>query len=331
MRVAMLSKWHVHARDYARQLQAMENVRIAAVWDEEPERGKEWAYDLGVDFEKDLDKILCRDDIDAVVIDSPTNMHADIMVSSANAGKHIFTEKAMALTVKDCNRISDAVKKAGVKFGISFPARTLSPNLYVKKAIDEGLLGDITLLRIRNGHNGALANWLPEYWYDEQKAGGGAMMDLGCHPMYLAGWFLGKPKRINSMFSYYTGREVEDNAQCSIEFENNSVAIVETSFVTYNTPGILEAYGTEGTILLSGNDIKITSKKMPEEFKGWIIPANIPKPLPLPINQWVNAVSSDTPILYGIEEGTKLTELLEAAYISHKEKRQVNFSDLHCN
>lgn len=328
MRVAMLSKWHVHARDYARQLQAMDDVQIVAVWDEELERGEEWAYDLGVDFEGDLDRLLCRDDIDAVVIDSPTNMHADVMVASAEAGKHIFTEKAMALTVKDCNRISDAVKKAGVKFGISFPARTLSHNLYVKKAIDDGLLGDITLLRIRNGHDGSLNNWLPAYWYDKQKAGGGAMMDLGCHPMYLASWFLGKPTRINSMFSYYTGREVEDNAQCSIEFENNAIAIVETSFVTYKTPGILEAYGTEGTIIVAGNEIKITSKKMPEAFKGWTIPADIPRPMELPLKQWVYSVMNDTPIEYGLEEGTKLTELLEAAYISHREKRQVDFANL---
>jgi len=325
MRVAMLSKWHVHARDYARQLQAMDNVHIAAVWDEERDRGNEWAHDLGVDFEADLDKLLCRNDIDAVVIDSPTSMHADIMVAAAEAGKHIFTEKAMALTVKDCNRISDAVNKAGVKFGISFPARTMSHNLYVKKAIDQGLLGEITLLRIRNGHDGALNNWLPAYWYDEQKAGGGAMMDLGCHPMYLASWILGRPKRINSMFSYYTGREVEDNAQCSIEFENSSVAIIETSFVTYKTPGVLEAYGTEGTILVTGNDVKISSKKMPVEFKGWTLPEDLPRALESPIKQWVNAVTTDTEVLYGLEEGTKLTELLEAAYISHKEKRQVDF------
>ena len=54
-------------------------------------------------------------------------------------------------------------------------------------------------------------------------------MDLGCHPMYIASWSLGKPKRITSMFHYFTHRAVEDNAQCSIEFVNNAVALVETS------------------------------------------------------------------------------------------------------
>ncbi|HHY81374.1 MAG TPA: Gfo/Idh/MocA family oxidoreductase [Clostridiales bacterium] len=323
LRVAMLSKWHVHAGGYANFLKSLDNVKITAVWDEEPERGRKWAEELQADFEENLNCLLSRDDVDGVVVDAPTAMHAEVMVAAANAGKHIFTEKAMALTVEECNQISEAVKKAGVKFCISFPARTSPQNLYAKKVVDEGLLGKITLWRNRNGHDGSLSNWLPDYWYDEKMAGGGAMMDLGCHPMYLASWFLGKPKRITSMFSYFTGREVEDNAQCSIEFENNALAIVETSLVTYRTPGMLEIYGTEGTLIINGNDIKLTSKKMP--YQGWFTPTELPKPLDPPLKQWVDAITLGTPILYGLEEGTKLTELLEAAYIAHKEKRQVEF------
>ena len=129
LRVAMLSKWHVHAEGYAKFLQGLDNVQITAVWDEEPERGRKWAEDLKADFEEDLDTLLKRDDVDGVVVDAPTSMHADVMVAAANAGKHIFTEKAMALTVEECNRISEAVRKAGVKFCISFPARTAPQNL----------------------------------------------------------------------------------------------------------------------------------------------------------------------------------------------------------
>jgi predicted dehydrogenase len=325
LKVAMLSKWHVHAGGYAKFLQSLGNVKITAVWDEEPERGRKWAEELGTDFEGDLDTLLRREDVEGVVVDAPTAMHTDVMVAAANAGKHIFTEKAMALTVEECNRISDAVRKAGVKFCISFPGRTSPLNLFAKKVVDDGLLGKITLWRNRNGHDGSLNNWLPEYWYDEKMAGGGAMMDLGCHPMYLASWFLGKPKRITSMYSYFTGRTVEDNAQCSIEFENNAVAIVETSLVTWRTPGMLEIYGTEGTLIISGHDVKLSTKKMPEGYQGWFTPSDLPKALDAPLKQWVDAVALGTPILYGLEEGTKLTELLEASYIAHKEKRVVEF------
>lgn len=151
------------------------------------------------------------------------------------------------------------------------------------------------------------------------------MMDLGCHPMYLASWLLGKPKRITSMFHYYTNRAVEDNAQCSIEFANNAVALVETSLVTYRTPSALEIYGTEGTLIVSDNSVRVISKKLELPFSGWISPTQLPKEQPLPITQWADALLQDTPMPFGLEDGTKLTELLEAAYIAHKENRTVSF------
>ncbi|WP_202621594.1 Gfo/Idh/MocA family protein [Anaerocolumna sedimenticola] len=172
LKVALISKWHVHAQGYAETLRTFPDVTITCVWDEEPERGREWAKSLEVDFEEDLNKILARDDVEGVIICSPTSKHAEIMKKAAQAGKNIFTEKAMALTKKECEEITAEVKKAGIKFGISFPARTTPANLYVKSVIDSGLVGKVTLLRIRNGHDGATRNWLPEYWYDESKAGG---------------------------------------------------------------------------------------------------------------------------------------------------------------
>jgi 1,5-anhydro-D-fructose reductase (1,5-anhydro-D-mannitol-forming) len=325
LKVAMLSKWHVHAEGYANTLSGFNDVEITAVWDEKTERGREWAKKLGVDFEEDLNSLLKREDVEAVVVDTPTSMHPEVMIAAAKAGKHIFTEKAMALTKKECENIAKAVKEAGVKFCISFPGRTVPQHLYAKQVIEEGLLGDVTLLRIRNGHDGSLRNWLPEYWYDETKAGGGAMMDLGCHPMYLASWILGKPSRITSMFNYFTNRTVEDNAVCTIEFENKAVAILETSLVTYKTPSMFEVYGTEGTLIMCGDSIKLTSNKMNKEFKGWVTPSELPKALPHPLRQWVDGILYNAPIIFDTEAGTKLTELLEAAYIAHKEKRQVSF------
>jgi predicted dehydrogenase len=325
LNVAMISKWHVHAEGYASHLQSLGNVNITAVWDEIADRGRAWAAQLGADYESDLDTLLKREDVDAVVIDAPTSMHAEVMVAAANAGKHIFTEKSMALTVAECDQITEAVQKAGVKFCISFPARTRPHHLFAKQLLDDGLLGAITLLRIRNGHDGALNNWLPEYWYDEKQAGGGAMMDLGCHPMYLASWLLGQPKRITSMFGYFTGRAVEDHAQCSIEFAGNAIALLETSLVSYLTPPAFELYGTEGTLIISGDDVKLASKHLDSRLQGWISPRQLPKEQPLPLTAWVDGILNDRPMPFGLEDGTRLTELLETAYIAHRERRTVEF------
>ena len=146
LKVAMISYWHVHAWDYTKQLMARDDVKITAVWDEIPERGEKNAKEIGAVFEAELDVLLGRNDVDAVVINTPTNMHREVMVAAAKAGKHIFTEKVMALTVRECEEIAQAVREAGVKFCISFPHRTMPHNLFAKKVVDEGLIGDITLL-----------------------------------------------------------------------------------------------------------------------------------------------------------------------------------------
>jgi 1,5-anhydro-D-fructose reductase (1,5-anhydro-D-mannitol-forming) len=327
LRVAMLSGWHVHAKGYANELKAMSEVQITAVWDEIPERGTAWAAELGADFEQDLDVLLKRDDVDAVVVDTPTNMHTKVIVAAAKAGKHIFTEKVMALTVKECEEIAQAVREAGVKFCISFPHRILPANLFAKKVAEEKLIGDITLLRVRNAHNGSVADWLPPHFYDEEACGGGAMMDLGAHPMYLSRWILGKPKKITSIFNTYTNRPVEDNAVSVIEFENKAIAISETGFVSTNSPFSLELYGTEGSLLIGGpeNKIMLNSTKVNKELQGWITPSSLPKELPSALRQWVDGITKGTEIYFGLEEGIQLTELMEGAYKSHKEGKVVEF------
>ena len=147
LRIAMLSKWHVHAANYAQFIQDQPDAQIACVWDEDPVRGQRWGEEMNVPFLQDLDTLLSRPDVDAVIIDAPTSMHKDLMVRAAKAGKHIFTEKCMCLTTADCDEVIKAVEDAGVIFTISFPQRVRGRSLLVKKYVEEGVLGDVTLLR----------------------------------------------------------------------------------------------------------------------------------------------------------------------------------------
>ncbi len=318
IRIAMLSRWHVHANDYARQVKGHPDTAITAVWDEIPERGAAWAKELDAAFEADLDALLARSDVDAVIVDAPTNIHGAVMVKAALAGKHIFTEKVMALTLGECDDIAAAVGKTGVKFCISFPHRIQPANLYVKKVLDEGLLGEPTLLRVRNAHDGASAGWLPEHFYDPVACGGGAMMDLGAHPMYLSRWLMGAPVSVQSTFHSMTGHQVEDNAVSVIKFESGAIAISETSLVSPDCPGTLELYGTLGNVIVGGTEgtVRLSSKVPGHETNGHaVIPADqLPKALPAPICQWLDAIRGNGEIHFGLAEGRQLTELMVAAY-----------------
>jgi len=247
------------------------------------------------------------------------------MIKAARAGKHIFTEKVMALKTADCDEIIAEIEKAGVQFGISFPHRCMPRNLFVKEAVESGAVGEVTVLRVRNCHDGALAGWLPDYWYDPETTGGGAMMDLGAHPMYLASWLLGKPTRISSMFNNKTPHPVEDNSVCTIEFENGAIAISETSLVSPMTPVMLEVYGTKGVILCVDDDVRIkTAESAAKVEGGWIRP-KLPEALPHPVRQWLDGVLYGKEILFGTGEARALTQLMEGAYIADREQTVYKF------
>ena len=325
LRFAMISKWHVHASGYAKFIQNQPDACITCVWDEEPARGEAWAKELGVDFEADYDKLLQREDVDAILVCTPTNMHREVMIKAANAKKHIFTEKVLTLTTKDADEVIEAIEKNGVKFSICFPHRCQSRNLFVKQAIESGLVGDVTVLRFRNCHNGSLAGWLPDYWYDPETTGGGAMMDLGAHGMYMANWLLGEPVRIQSMFNNYTDVPVEDNSVCTIEFANKAIAIAETSLVSPFTPVMLEVYGTKGVILCVNDDVKFQTADTAKLVDGGWVKAKLPEALPHPIRQFIDGVCYGKEIIFGTKEARTLTDMMEKAYIAYKENREVKF------
>ena len=319
LRVAMLSKWHVHAAGYARDIMSTGKAEIVAVWDENIQRGKDWAQNLNVDFEADLDTLLARKDIDAVICCTPTTMHDEVLVKAANAGKHIFTEKALSTTVEGCKRIADAVKTNGVTFTISYPQLFNKSTKFIKSYIDSGKLGTVTTVRIRNAHSGVSNGWLPEYWFEEKDAGGGAMMDLGCHPMYQLAALCGKPKRISALFNSPLGSKVDENAVSIIEFENGIIGISETGFDSFSSPHRIEVYGTEGTIIEQDWKLSIRTRESSETCEGFYEPKAEDNDAS-PIEKFINACidGTGTPDGLDLEAAIALTQLLENAYISNR-------------
>ncbi len=326
LRIAVLSRWHVHADEYAKAVDDSGVARIVAVWDERPDRGAQWANELGAEFLADYDALLARSDIDGVVVTSPTNRHRELIVAAARAGKHVFTEKVLATTLEDARAIADAVRASPIRFTIAFPRRTIGPLLLAKRMIEDGRIGEPTLLRIRIAHDGALRNWLPAHFFDATECGGGAMIDLGAHGMYLARWLLGEPTRCTSIFNSLTGRAVEDNAVSVIEFAGGAVAINETSFVSWGGAYSIELDGTRGGLQMSSpRNVRTRSG----DDKAWR-PAELPSDEALPIPRWLDAIRGAGPTAFGmgIDEAYGLSEMMHAAYRSHRERRTIHFDRL---
>ncbi len=326
VKIGMLSFAHVHANGYAKQVLDNEKAELVAIWDSDEGRGKRAAEQYKVPFFASLDKIL-EQDIDAVVVNAETSLHPEVMIASAKAGKHIFTEKALAITVKECDDIISAVEKAKVKFMISLPSRCGKDLLLAKKAIDDGLLGDITFGRGRVAHSAALDKWFggDSAWFvDAEKAGGGALFDLGCHRMDVIRWMMGEPKKVMAIINNFTGNyPIDDNSATIIEFANKGIGVVDVAFVHRSGPNPFELYGTEGSLTLGFGQVSLTTRKLSDDqIKQYI--ANGPEGLPSPMQQWINAIVDDTPMTISIKDGRNLTELLQAAYMSASQDKAIN-------
>ena len=330
--VALLSRWHVHANDYALQAAKNEHILIKAVWDEDTERGRKWAEELGVPFHDDLNKILIDPEIDAVIVDTPTNLHKEVILAAAQSKKHIFTEKVLALSIEDCDEIIGDVMENRVQLMISLPRLSTDYYLYAQEVMDQGLIGKLTTIRCRLAHDGAIpfegspTGWLPEHFFDLESCGGGALIDLGAHPIYLTNRLAGKATAVTARFQKLLAYEVEDHAVVTVDYESGAIGTIEAGFTSSGSPFQLELFGTEGTLLIEDEKIRIKSKQLGEK---WISPEKLPNPLPMPMVQWVNAIQTGQNPSITAEDALNLTLINEAAALSNKERRTVDIYELY--
>lgn len=309
MKTAICGVWHVHAGDYTRY--ALEYGEVLGFY--EPDDALALQFQAAFDIPRfaNLEELLASD-AEGVIVCSATSDHKSVMLRIAEAGKHIFTEKVLALTTEDCLEIRKAVETNGVRFVISLPQKYDAPKKTVKAVADSGELGKLNFLRYRNCHSGSTKNWLPAHFYNASQCGGGAMIDLGAHGMYLANWFLGMPLTASSAFTvaYDTALNtdgVEDNAVTVMSFESGAIAVNETGFVSDYSPQVLEVFGENGYVRMAGKKVvKCTSSTEGKETELPLVEAS-----DLPIVQFLSGKILPG---CGIEEAIKLTKLMEMAY-----------------
>jgi 1,5-anhydro-D-fructose reductase (1,5-anhydro-D-mannitol-forming) len=346
IRLAMLSFWHLHGKDYALAAREHPDTEIAAVWDEDPVRGREEALRWGAQFYENLDELLAEPEIDAVVVDTPTSAHRDVIIAAARAGKHIFTEKVIAATLKETEEIVREVEASGVAFMVSMWRSDEAYTEAITDILNRGLLGTITQLRIRDGHPLGVPTeeqprgFLPEQFYNAEESLGGALIDL-CHPVYLLSHFLGRPGSVMATLGHVTRREVEDNAVVTFHYPNGAIGVAETSYVSAFTPFSIEAHGTEGSLLFSvdgigeliarrrnPNDVRssaeggpngklyVRSNLLSPASTGWELQELRAGPHPKAFEKWVAHIQSGTTAPDNVALGVELSAAIEASYRS---------------
>lgn len=313
MKIAIFGVWHVHASGYTKT--AMELGEVIGFY----ERNDALAENFSKKF--DLPRFqtpgeLLESDADGVIVCSASSNHADDIVSIAKAGKHIFTEKVLALTDADCDRIEQAVNESGVRFVISLFQKYLGSPMAVKAVAASGELGRVNFMRFRNCHSGSTKNWLPKHFYNATECGGGAMIDLGAHGMYLTEWMLGMPVKSNSAFTVCCDLPlvrakntdgVEDNAVTVMSFENGAIAVNETGFVSNYSPTTLEVFGENGYVRMVDNRVF----KCTKDTDGVEVEVEVGEDAPSPLVQFLTGNILDG---CGMREAKALTHMMSMAY-----------------
>ena len=312
MKVAVCGTWHVHASHYANVAKMTDGVEVVGVYEENEQWKNEFAKVLGIPAFDTFEDLLASD-ADMVIVCTPTNKHTYYICKIAEAKKDIFTEKVLALTVVECEQVKKAVEDNGVKFVISFVHKCDGGVRTVKKLVADGAIGRVNYVRFRNAHGGSFADWLPEHFYNKEECGGGAMIDLGAHGMYLINDILGLPEKYSTTFNVYApvpkNRDmVEDHVVTVMSYKNGAIAINETGFVSPATPCMLEVGGESGFVCCSAErGVELSNEGTEYELKKIERLDDIAEPL----EQMLAGKIADG---CGIDEATDLTRMMVGVY-----------------
>lgn len=324
--LALIGFWHVHAQDYAAEAAAHLDTRVVTSWDPDAAFGADCARDLGIDFEPDLDAILGRDDIDGVIITTATTQHDEIITRAIAAGKHVFTEKLLSATVEGAESLIDQAEAAGVALVISLPRLSEPLTATVDRILGSGALGEVNYSRIRLAHDGSVAGWLPDRFYDRTDAIGGALTDLGCHAVYLTQHFMGVwPETVSAVYGRATGYELEDNAVVTLGYSGGRIAVVESSNITVPGASTLEIRGTRGTLVAGFAGLGLMAKGEEFDLESWVA-LDLDEGLPAPFDAWTRAIRGEGSTEANHRAAVELTRLVVAANSAAEAGRTLAYS-----
>jgi UDP-N-acetyl-2-amino-2-deoxyglucuronate dehydrogenase len=213
-----------------------------------------------------LEQMLDEGRLDLVVIGSPSGLHAEEGVAAAARGVHVLVEKPLDVTTRRADALIAAADEAGVRLGVMFQGR-LEPGLVrLKQALDEGALGRPLLASAR-------VKWHrpPEYYSDSRWRGthaldgGAALINQGIHTVDLLLWLLGPVARVQAVTATALHAiESEDVALALLEFESGVVATLEATTAAWpGYPRRIEISGTDGTVIVEGDDVVVADLRAP--------------------------------------------------------------------
>ena len=259
--------------------------------------------------------LIADDEIEAVYIATPVDLHAKQTIAAAERGKHILCEKPMALNVAECDAMIAACQAHNVKLGIAYYRRFYPLIKRVKEIIAAGEIGKPAFAQINAFEFFDPSPQHSRYWLlEKEKSGGGPLMDFGCHRIEVLENLFGEILELKGIVSNAVfGRQVEDTASALFQFESGTGANLTVTHAANEPLDTLDIFGTKGSIhipVLNGAEMRIRIGS--DERTETHAPAgNVHQPL---ISDFTEAVLNNTENAVTGTIGRRIALLLEEIY-----------------
>ena len=285
MKIAMLGSGFI-GRFYADSLQGYRSKdKIVTIYSRKEESAKKFAVDYNVAFSTtDMEAAINRPEVDVVCISLPNNLHEAAVMLCCKHKKAVITTKPLGRNAEEAKRMLEAVEKAGIFNGYLEDLVYTPKFLKAHESVKNGALGRILWAKSRETHPGPHSDW---FW-DIEQAGGGCILDLGCHCVEISRSYIGKDIKPVEVMCWADTQvkpiDAEDHAIGLVKYENGAIGQFEVSWTFRGGLDLRdEVMGTEGTIwinsfLRTGFEMFTTGKaanyvaEKAESDRGWLFP-----------------------------------------------------------
>ncbi|MBY0505094.1 MAG: Gfo/Idh/MocA family oxidoreductase [Bryobacteraceae bacterium] len=340
---------HLHAA----ALRDLPESNFTAVCDHDPTRAAAFAAQYGMQAFSDAATMFTQAGIQAVMICTPHPLHAAPAILAAEHGVHALVEKPLAASLEDCDRMLDAAMRHGVQLGVVSQRRFFEPVLRMKAAIDAGKIGRPILGTVM------MFSWRDEAYYRSDPwrgkwstEGGGVLINQSPHHLDILQWLMGPIDEVTGDWANLSHPyvEVEDTALATLRFRHGGLGNIVVSLC--QRPGIytkIHIHGSNGASVGTQTDggatfiAGMSNVLEPPVNDVWTIPGeeadlakhqaedtarfNAIDPTQhyhhLQIQDFLQAIRDQRPLLVPATEGRKVVALIQAIYQSGRERRPV--------
>ena len=251
IRFALIGAGNV-AKIHAAAINQIDNAQLTVVCSRGQARGQELAEQNGAMWVQDYHEAVNRDDVDAVIICTPSGTHGEIAAVAAQVGKHLLVEKPLEITLPRIDAMLKTAEECDVRLGCVFQSRMREGVQAAKRAIEQGRLGKLIAANAFVPWSRSAAYYEGSWRGTWELDGGGALMNQSIHSIDLLQWLAGD---VESAYAHAEALvhniQAEDTATALLRFKNGAQGIIQGMTSLYHGQmARIELYGSKGSIVL---------------------------------------------------------------------------------